>query len=119
MTADERDNLPVGDGAPMTELDVKLPAKIAVSHAEQTLSDRETLPKVSLPAAERLHSAPAPDPAFVPEAFPSLDEAGRPTELVRTPHIAGGPRPLPAAALLLIGVAIGAALTLLVVLLVR
>ena len=95
----------------MTELDVKLPGKIAVTHAEQTLAERETLPRVDLPGREQIATI---EPEFAPEAFPALGEAGRPTELVHTPRVELAPRPLPVVALLLIGAAIGSAVTLVV-----
>jgi hypothetical protein len=111
------------EGAP-TELDVKLPSKIALAHAEETLQERVTLPRVKLPGRAALAAAPPTDPlAALPEIAPPggqpLDpEVFRPTELVvKTPRIEGGG--WSTALLVLLGIALGGGLTLLLIRLLR
>lgn len=64
------------EGAP-TELDVKLPSKIALAHAEETFEQRTTLPRVPLPSRAELGATPlqrvssAPGvPRFSASSFP-------------------------------------------------
>jgi hypothetical protein len=81
---------PEPEGAP-TELDVKLPSKIALAHAEETLEQRTTLPRVPLPSrAEILLTPVRPSspglPPFNSQSFPPP---------ARSPASPTGPHQLP------------------------
>jgi hypothetical protein len=90
---------PPAEGAP-TELDVKLPSKIALAHAEETFEQRTTLPRVELPSRaalatplSRVSSAPGV-PRFSAGSFPPPAPPGPPAA---PPHASvTGPHPLPA-----------------------
>ena len=93
LVSDPKDKAgPEAEGAP-TELDVKLPSKIALAHAEETFEQRTTLPRVPLPSrAEimvtpvRRPSHPPGTPDFSPQSFPPP---------ARPPASTTGPHPLP------------------------
>ena len=100
---DERDE---PNGA--TELDVDLPKKIALAHEDGELEERETLPMVQLPQRDALEGKVAPVLSPMPEADRSTEMVGLPRfEEVKAPKL-----------LVLLGLVIGVAVTLLIVFLI-
>ena len=106
---DERDE---PNGA--TELDVDLPKKIALAHEDGELEERETLPMVQLPQRDALEGKVAPVLSPMPEADRSTEMVGLPRfEEVKAPK-----RGMSPALLVLLGLVIGVAVTLLIVFLI-
>jgi hypothetical protein len=94
-----------------TELDVSLPDKIALSHEDGELEERETLPVVQLPDADQLERKKVP-PVLTP-----MPEADRSTEVVDLPRfeeVKTTKKP-PSHLLVLLGLLIGIPVTLLII----